>query len=67
MKEKTVLFEKRDSIGLITLNRPEQKNAVTVEMASDLRAIRAGIGWDSGITVFLITGEGFGFFYRDRS
>jgi enoyl-CoA hydratase len=58
MKEKSVLFEKRGSIGIITLNRPEQKNAITVEMASELRAIRAGIGWDSGITVFLITGQG---------
>ncbi len=61
MSEKTVLFEKRGSIGIITLNRPEHKNAVTVEMASDLRAIRAGIGWDSGITVFLITGNGSDF------
>jgi enoyl-CoA hydratase/carnithine racemase len=58
MKEKSILFEKRGSIGLITLNRPGQKNAVTLEMASELRTIRAGIGWDSGITVFLITGQG---------
>ncbi|MBI4765703.1 MAG: enoyl-CoA hydratase/isomerase family protein [Deltaproteobacteria bacterium] len=58
MKEKSVLFEKRGFIGMITLNRPEQKNAITVEMASELRDIRAGIGWDSGITVFLITGRG---------
>lgn len=58
MKEKTVLFEKRGSLGLITLNRPGQKNAVTLEMASELRTIRGGIGWDSGISVFLITGQG---------
>jgi enoyl-CoA hydratase len=57
MKEKTVLFEKRGSLGLITLNRPGQQNAVTLEMASELRTIRAGIGWDSGISVFLITGQ----------
>jgi enoyl-CoA hydratase/carnithine racemase len=58
MKEKTVLFEKRGSIGLITLNRPGQKNAVTLEMASELRTIRAGIGRDSGSGVFLSTGQG---------
>jgi enoyl-CoA hydratase/carnithine racemase len=58
MEEKPVLFEKRGPIGIITLNRPDQKNTITVEMASDLRAIRAGIGWDSGITVFMITGKG---------
>jgi enoyl-CoA hydratase/carnithine racemase len=61
MKEKLVLFEKRGSIGIISLNRPEQQNAVTTEMASDLRAIRAGIGWDSGIHVILITGKGSDF------
>jgi enoyl-CoA hydratase/carnithine racemase len=58
MIEKTVLFEKRGPLGLITLNRPGQKNAVTIEMASDLRALRSGIGWDSGITVILVTGNG---------
>lgn len=57
MNGKTVLFEKKGAIGIITLNRPGQKNAVTLEMASELRAIRAGIGWDSGITIFLITGR----------
>jgi enoyl-CoA hydratase/carnithine racemase len=61
MIEKTVLFEKRGSIGLITLNRPGQKNAVTLEMASDLRTIRAGIGWESGITVIMVTGKGTDF------
>lgn len=61
MNQKAVLFEKRGSIGLITLNRPGQKNAVSIDMASDLRAIRAGIGWDSGITVILITGKGSDF------
>lgn len=58
MKEKSVLFEKRGSLGIISLNRPEEKNSITPEMASELRTIRAGIGWDSGITVFLITGRG---------
>jgi enoyl-CoA hydratase/carnithine racemase len=61
MKEKPVLFEKKDSIGIITLNRPEQKNAVTVEMASELRIIRAGIGWDSEISIFMIKNEGSDF------
>jgi len=56
MKDKTVLFEKRGSIGIITLNRSEQKNAITAQMASELREIRAGIGWDSGLNVILLTG-----------
>jgi enoyl-CoA hydratase/carnithine racemase len=61
MNDKAVLFEKKGALGIITLNRPGQKNAVTVEMAADLRAIRAEIGWDSGITVILISGKGSDF------
>jgi enoyl-CoA hydratase/carnithine racemase len=61
MEEKSVLLEKRGSIGLITLNRPAQKNAVTLEMASDLRTIRDGIGRESGITVIMVTGKGTDF------
>jgi enoyl-CoA hydratase/carnithine racemase len=61
MKEKPVLFEKRGSIGIITLNRPEQKNSIIPEMVSELKTIRTGIGWDSGITVFLIRGQGSDF------
>ena len=58
MDTKPVLFEKRGSIGIITLNRPEQKNAITAQMSSELREIRAGIGWDSGLNVVIITGNG---------
>jgi enoyl-CoA hydratase/carnithine racemase len=58
MTGKAVLFEKKGSIGIITLNRPDQKNSVTVEMASELRSLRNGVGWDSGISVFMIMGKG---------
>ncbi|MBA3030953.1 MAG: hypothetical protein FP814_16230 [Desulfobacterium sp.] len=58
MIEQQVLFEKKGSIGIITLNRPGQSNAVTAEMAAELKAIRSGIRWDSDIHVFLIMGKG---------
>jgi len=58
MNDKAVLFEKKGSIGIITLNRPGQKNALTLETAAELREIRNGIGWDSGLTVILLTGKG---------
>jgi enoyl-CoA hydratase len=61
MGEKKVLFEKRGPLGMITLNRPGQKNALTAQMASELAEIRKRIGWDSGITLFLITGRGSDF------
>lgn len=61
MNDKAVLFEKKGSIGIITLNRPEQKNAITAEAASELREIRSSIGWDSELTVMLLTGNGSAF------
>lgn len=57
MDTKTVLFEKRGSTGIITLNRPEQKNAITVQMASELREIRDSIRWNSELNVILLTGN----------
>jgi enoyl-CoA hydratase/carnithine racemase len=58
MNEKAVLFEKKGSIGIITLNLPERKNAVSVQMATEMREIRSRIGWDSGLAVILVTGRG---------
>ena len=58
MGEKVVLFEKRESVGIITLNRPEQKNAITAQTAAALKDISNELDWDSGIRVILLTGEG---------
>ncbi len=61
MKAKTITFERKGSIGIITLNRPEKKNAINTQMVSELREIRSGIGWDSEITVILLNAEGSDF------
>lgn len=58
MGEKAVLFEKKDSVGIITLNRSEQKNAITAQTAAELKEISNEVGWASGIRVILLTGEG---------
>jgi len=61
MGKGTVFFEKRESVGIITLNRPEQKNSITAQMAAELKEIRNEVGWGSGVTVIVITGKGLGF------
>jgi len=58
---KTVIFEKKGSMGVITLNRPEQKNAVSAQMAAELREIRKEIDRESGIAVVILTGKGTSF------
>jgi len=58
MKNRAVTFRKEDAVGIITLNRPDKKNAVSLEMIEELLEIRNEIGYGSEITVLLITGEG---------
>ena len=58
MAEKVVKFEQDGPMGIITLNRPEQKNAITAEMAAELGEIADIIGWDSEVSVLVLTGAG---------
>ncbi len=53
-----ILFEKRDGIAYVTLNRPEKRNALTPEMVVRLAAIWDEIGADASIRVALVTGTG---------
>ena len=39
----TILFEKKDNIGIITLNRPEVMNAFNDTMISELRDLQSEI------------------------
>jgi len=50
-----VLFEKRGRIGIITLNRPEARNAVNVDVASGVEAAIDSIESDDEIWVGIIT------------
>jgi enoyl-CoA hydratase/carnithine racemase len=58
MGERAVLYEASDRIGLITLNRPDHRNAMTPEL---LDAFSEAIGEarrDKGIRCLVITGKG---------
>ncbi|MBW1710024.1 MAG: enoyl-CoA hydratase/isomerase family protein [Deltaproteobacteria bacterium] len=57
-----IKVEKDNSIGIITLNRPDQKNAITSQIAAELKEIRSEIGFGSEINVIILTGEGRDFF-----
>jgi E-phenylitaconyl-CoA hydratase len=54
----TLLFEKRDRVATLTLNRPERHNAFTVQMAHELRAAWGQIKQDGEIVCAIVTGAG---------
>lgn len=53
-----VLFEKRDGIAYVTLNRPEKRNAFSPEMVVRLCEIWDEIAGDASVRVVLLTGAG---------
>ena len=57
----TLLFERRDQVAHVTLNRPDKLNALNLQMIVDLRAAAAAIDGDSSVRAVLLTGAGRGF------
>jgi enoyl-CoA hydratase/carnithine racemase len=54
----TVIYEKRGSVGFITLNRPQSLNAFSVRMRDDLYEILSAIKADDEVRVAIIQGAG---------
>ncbi len=53
-----VLYEKKDKIAVITLNRPEAMNAISRELARALYEAWNDFAGDPGLSVLIITGAG---------
>ncbi|MGV8059697.1 MAG: enoyl-CoA hydratase/isomerase family protein [Smithellaceae bacterium] len=58
---KAITFEKKDGIGLLTLNRPDRLNAFTPEMAQEMITVFDGLIEDNECRVVIITGKGKAF------
>jgi 2-(1,2-epoxy-1,2-dihydrophenyl)acetyl-CoA isomerase len=56
-----VLFEVRDAVAVVTLNRPERLNALNGDIHAGLRAAFDKIETDEAIRAVLLTGAGRGF------
>jgi enoyl-CoA hydratase len=54
----TILFEARDQIGFVTLNRPESMNAINRQMARELVEICQQMEHDPALRVAIFTGTG---------
>ena len=54
----TILFEKRDRIATVTLNRPERLNAITEDMTDELLDVFTEIEKDEEVWTIIVTGAG---------
>src|SRR5437764_14535677 len=59
--EQAVLTERRDRVLLITINRPDQRNAVNAAVAEGIAAALDELDGDDGLSVGVLTGAGKGF------
>src|SRR6059058_302307 len=61
MNDQAVLTERRDNVLLITLNRPDARNAVNLALAEGVAAALDELDSDDGLSVGVLTGSGKGF------
>jgi enoyl-CoA hydratase/carnithine racemase len=57
----TVLVDVADGVATVTLNRPEQMNSVTVELAEELEAVLEALGARDDAGVVVLRGAGANF------
>lgn len=55
---KTVLLEPHNGVLHVTLNRPESRNAMSLEMVTELRAVMADVAGDKAVRALVISGAG---------
>jgi enoyl-CoA hydratase/carnithine racemase len=54
----TIIYEKQDEIGYVTLNRPKTLNTYNIKMRDELYQVLAAIRDDSDVRVIIIKGAG---------
>jgi enoyl-CoA hydratase len=59
--EQAVLTERRDRVLLVTLNRPDQRNAINAAVATGIGAALDELDADAGLSIGVLTGAGKGF------
>lgn len=56
-----ILFERTEGVGIVTLNRPDQLNALTPEMLQELADVFRGMERDPLVRAIILTGAGKAF------
>ncbi|MEM9487684.1 MAG: enoyl-CoA hydratase/isomerase family protein [Myxococcota bacterium] len=58
MNDAPVLFDRRGQVGLITLNRPDNRNSMTPELLGEFAAVVARVRGEAEVRCVVITGTG---------
>jgi enoyl-CoA hydratase/carnithine racemase len=53
-----VIYEVRDRVAVVTLNRPDKLNAMTAQMGAELGDAMAGADGDDDVRAVVVTGAG---------
>ena len=61
MDHRCITFERREAVGLLTLNRPERANAIDRTMLAELNATCDAVEADETIRALVVTGAGGAF------
>jgi 2-(1,2-epoxy-1,2-dihydrophenyl)acetyl-CoA isomerase len=61
MQFDTLLFERRDAVAFVTLNRPDKLNALNLKLITDLRSAAAAVDSDRSIRAVVLTAAGRAF------
>ena len=54
-------IERHDEVALVTLRRPEKRNALSIELRVELANAFAGLSEDAGVGCVVLTGAGSAF------
>ena len=61
MEYSTIVYEKKDRVARITLNRPQVLNALNPELLQELKEVLSDIANDDAVDVVVLTGAGRAF------
>ena len=61
MEYKNIIFDKKDGIGYVAMNRPKALNALNTEVLTELDDVFRAIDKDDEVRVAIVTGEGRSF------
>lgn len=61
MEFKNLVIEKKESVGIIKINRPESLNALNIETLGEIRDAVTALNNDDEVKVVIFTGEGKAF------